>query len=787
MLDVPVVISKNYKGIELMYSISTFIGDQSNTENSEILEYSTFEALAKTFAVCRKGRKHSGYFTRGVCNGKRMDKNIPESKLLILDADCAPDDSNAPSPKDIHNALIGNNINHFIYTSHSHGKDQNKFRVVIPLSRPIVKKELRRLVVEACDLLDSWDLSIKRVKEMGTWSQPWFAPTRDNPEDGLFEYYQFVKGNEWHVKESKAEDAEATAESVSQEHNGSGGEPDNGDGPAETLGALYSNITSGKEYHESILNITWQLSKDGMSKAHIVALVQGLIAASPEFGSKRGQERYNDVGRTVQGALNKLNESSEIDVSNIKIEEEVDSYAPPPMPHGMLGKLISETKEFMLYKDDTIAFVSSMFILSSICGRKFNVDIHNEEGLAKPTALNMYFTLAAETGVGKSEIEDAVENCYFQFAGTNSAVRDFFYKGRVSGPRALYRIYKDQRSVGIIANEAGIEGQSTLGDHTGLRSAWLNLYGQGAWKKWTGASELSDSDNSIKSVRAVAISRVSESTPVELTKYYRLGNSVENGLIPRENIFVIKHLNEDPNENIRLSYSQDIKDRMLDLIQTCHSDVREDVLFSPYIITVKDQSLLNEMINTQRHYRHLQNTAESIHARAMSGRMFVKMLRYAGLITAFNKTKDDPNALVLEMADWEWAKKVVQDEYSKISDVVALTSGSDVMDSLIDYVCNRAVMILNGDIKNQELRIEPRLAKLGLIPSSKLKKACRTNSMLKELEGDPRYGAHYRSGWDKVVGYLEKIEYIEILSSSPHCRGTVIKIKDNLIAHMEGQ
>lgn len=748
----------------------TIMGSERITRPEGTKEFDNFDKLADAFQTVQQGEKSGAGFLRGALKkgGTRCDEDLEYSEILILDVDAGKKGRNAPKPEVVHQALTEAEINHFIYTSHSHSETQNKYRVVIESSR-YERKDLVENTSAVFSLLAEHNIFIYYGKEMKAWSQHWHLPRREDVTDKLYYWAKYTDGIKWRI--SYVEEKQSTEKAPEAERDQEG---DN-----ETLDELHENIRTGKEFHESLRTLTYQWVRDGMSKANTKALAKTLMNGSVEAGTDRWTERYKEIDRLVDG----INTSGEeIGIDDIpEVQETALDNSKPPMPHGRLGQFINETREFMLYQDDTIAFVSCMFMLSSICGRKFNVDIIDKEGRARPTALNMYFTLAAETGVGKSEIENAVENAYNQFPGATGVIRDFFFKGRVTGPKALYRTYKDQRSIGFICNEAGIEGQSSLGDSQGLHSAWLNLYGQGSWKSWTGSKELSDADGSIKSVRAVAISRVSESTPVELSKYYRQGNSVENGLIPRENIFVIKKLNETYNRNMRLEYSDEIVDKMNDLVPRCHSDVAEDTLFKKYIITVDDQALLDDMIGTMEHYRALQNRGTSIHERAMSGRMFVKMLRYCGLITAFNKDADNERSLLIDWEDWKWAKRLVEWEFARVSDVVALTSGDNTMDALVDYFIVKINAILKDTTNSNEARITPEERKVGVIPPTNLRKLVRTNPMLKEIEGDPRYSNQYKSGFDKVIDYMVKLDYIERLDKNPTKRGKALKILPALV------
>lgn len=737
-----------------MYDISYFIGDQTNASDSEILKCEKFEDLGRILTKVRQGRKHSAYWIRGVSkDGCRKDKSMDVSRLLVIDGDSGFDGQNAPDPIKVHRALVEMNLNHFIYTTHSHlGAEKNKFRVVIEAT-DYKKSDLKANNARILKLLSRKGIKIAYVKEMSSFSQPWFVPTRDDPEDGMFECYEYYKGHKW----ESLNGSESYVDRVKREANLSSDVEIAG----ESLDVIYENIRTGKEFHESLRTISYQYIKDGMSKANTVAYLQNLMNGSSDAGTERWQKRYNDLERLVQGAIDKVDEENSADFELESDELDEFDNKKMPIPSGLLGQFIQETKEFMMYEDDTIAFVASMFIVSSICGRKFNVDINNKDGMAHPTALNMYLTLAAETGVGKSEIENAVENCYMQFSGNNGKVMDFFYKGRVTGPRALYRIYSKQRCIGIISNEKGIADQSKLGDQQGLKDAWLNLYGQGAWKKWTGASTLSSDDDSIQSIRAVAISRIGESTPVELRKAYSGEDQVQNGLIPRESIFVIDKISLNPNREIRTEYSPNIINKFNSLIGTCAEDSAEDGLFKPYIISVSDKSLYEDMIKTQMFYRAKQENGETIYERAMSSRMFVKMLRYVGLITVINY----PKSLTIKREDWEWAKKVVETEYSNIGNVVALTGGSNEMEDAIKRVKEFYKMCIMdfGRYNNKKIdkAMSPELVKAKWIPLNMARDVLARYPELLAIKTSANSG-YVNTPLDKVNQYLERQDVIKI-------------------------
>lgn len=752
-----------------MLVISYFTGNVSNVSEGQNLECSSFEEFASKFRKCRKSsvKNNSGYFVRGeLFPLERKDKNLRTASLICLDVDRSADGNNAPDAKACHEALKKIGVNHFIYTSHSHIKgEKNKYRAIIE-SKEYTKEDLKANNARILKLLSRAGVNIHHGTEMDTWSQPWFAPTRENPEDGMFEYYEWFEGSAWDsiaiglsYKEQRIDEIKEE-----QERNRPTVEELECEAKAETLEQMRDNIISGKEYHESTRNIIYQLIKDGNSKAMVKMIVEGFYNSSAQAGSDRWNDRFNDIDRMIDGAISRTEEDDDFEVEFAELKQ-FKSKKVPETP-GLLGQFIQETKEFMMYPDDTIAFVSAIFICASICGRKFNVDINSADGMAKPTALNMYLTLAAETGVGKSEIEDAVENCYMQFSGSNGAIQNFFYKGRITGPRALYRIYEKQRSIGIISNEKGLNDQSKLGDVAGMKDAWLNLYGQGAWKKYTGASTLSSDDDSIKSIRAVAISRIGESTPVELKKAYSKEDQVQNGLIPRESMFVIDDIVEIPNDNIRFNYSDNIINKFNSLVNTCSTDSgASDGLFKPYIITVKDKELYEDMINTQIKYRKQQKEGETIYERAMSSRMFVKMLRYCGIITVMNKNSSSPNCLEIGREHWEWAKKVVETEYDNIENIVNMTQGVNEVDDAIRDIREFYKMCITGKAKNKKMinAMPKELQRDKLIPLNVARDVASQFASLKALKNNGQ-GNIITTPLNKINDFLVKEGAIKIVN-----------------------
>lgn len=67
-----------------------------------------------------------------------------------------------------------------------------------------------------------------------------------------------------------------------------------------------SNIVSGENYHESILKLTARYTARGMTFHAISQTIKGFMGNAPDKGSERWINRYNDIDRTINGAISKF-------------------------------------------------------------------------------------------------------------------------------------------------------------------------------------------------------------------------------------------------------------------------------------------------------------------------------------------------------------------------------------------------------------------------------------------------------------------------------------------------
>ena len=114
---------------------------QSSPQSGEqVLEpvTQTFDEWSELFCTPQIGDKHGSYFLRGSAT-RRSNDDLKLADVAILDADSSIDPETgelfqgAPAPIHVHEVLKQHDIQHLIYTSHSHGTKGNRYRVVVPV------------------------------------------------------------------------------------------------------------------------------------------------------------------------------------------------------------------------------------------------------------------------------------------------------------------------------------------------------------------------------------------------------------------------------------------------------------------------------------------------------------------------------------------------------------------------------------------------------------------------------------------------------------------------------
>jgi hypothetical protein len=744
----------------MSYDITYFIGNQTNVERGEVFRFDDFASMAEEFSKCAKGGKHSAYFIRGELYPLyRKDINLKSSKLLIIDGDSGIDGKDLCSPKEVHERIKELGYNHFIYSTHSHSSDVNKFRVVVE-SEEYEKKDIKLNIYKLMAEINE-QCNIKLVTEMNTWSQPWFVPTRDNPEDGLFEHYKYLDGKAWEI--DNEEDTGHSdnnnrkryygSDTYDEVHTQNGESRDEGTG--QDLDTIYANIRTGREYHESCRTLSYQYLKDGMSRANTIARIRDLLngTASDHIGSERWQQRYNDIERDVDGAIKRIAEEANVDF-DMPEEEVILSDSGLPRPPGLLGELYDCAYRGLLYQYEEVALVSAIGVVAGIIGRKFNIVE------PQPTGLNVFLTIVAGTGFGKESISTFVNRCIRNNSGGLKEHRSFIGPSNFTGPKAIVNAFQAARSRVCVISEAGLLMKVKSGNVEGKTAFILDAFSSSHKDGYTKESVYSSADDFVSEIRAMAITIISESTEEQLMDAYKSSGALASGYLPRQLIFKIDKRVSKINRNIDTTIPEKVGNRLGQLMELASKVQAED---DPDVIEVYfEDSCREDMLDYSDKYSGIAREFErtDMVKAVMATRIAQKAIRLAGICSIFNGEAE------ISEQSWSWAKDLCDYEFSKVSNALSGLAGSDDMDNAIRAVYGKMASIIDDSIGNKKCKIPYNYRQRKLINYGALKTACDKNNQVRTMS-DNNNSNNYTSGLDKVLKHMEREGAVLILKRDP--------------------
>ena len=155
----------------------------------------SFKAWVDMFSRAEIGTKDGSYFLRGNAT-KRGDRYLQSADAVILDGDSTIDiatgevTEGAPPAGMVHEALKKHDIQHLIYSSHSHISKGNRYRVLIP-AKMECKRDLVAVVDHIIQLLHISNVPLNNVRENTCWSQAWCFPRVPEEHVDDFEFYSF--------------------------------------------------------------------------------------------------------------------------------------------------------------------------------------------------------------------------------------------------------------------------------------------------------------------------------------------------------------------------------------------------------------------------------------------------------------------------------------------------------------------------------------------------------------------------------------------------------------------
>jgi len=635
-----------------LLKISCFGGNERNVTEGEIFE-GTFKELAEIYSECQQGKKHDGYWVRGELEPfHRKNDNLKSSELLVLDGDKSlADPDSAPPPIQIHKYLKFKNISHFIYTSHSHSNKCNKYRVVIHCDLPS-KVWLKPTAWRICDELNREGIPFKYVKEMGVWSQPWFIPRRDNPEDGLFEYF-FHFGDKYtgtSVQPSeKAGQVDSTAVH-SAEH-------------ATTVERI-RQIQSGEVFHDNLVALSWGFLNDGMHPTVVQATLEGIMSACP-VKDERWESRLKDIPRYIADAIPKQIEIREDEISTSESKGERFTKLLPEKvlaPDDLYGELIKDFYDTMWKPNLMAAHIAADGIISYMAGGKYC-------GMSKKDRVNLQEAGIGDSGDGKGiMVEAPIEAIqYLQAEGNHKLQKAHLgIQSRFGSAEAIEEKFialESRPDILFTCDEFGLALIEASKDSTSHKAKIFNV----ALEYWATSYQvhsqrgLVGNSKDIKQYQAPHLTIIGAGTEESLIKGVRM-EFYEYGHGARTLLFPITPYAEDPIEQPEdLIFSEPLKKNLIDMY--CN-DIKSNI-YTSETMRVRSPVQVKWDKEVSKYFHEIALEVNKCEAGSMrkiiSNRMVVQIKKKA-MIRAIVNNPSAPE-LTLEMAQWSFELCTYSVEY----------------------------------------------------------------------------------------------------------------------------
>lgn len=752
-----------------MFKITYFGGNKFNVKNGYIKEYENLEEMSNDFKVCKSGPKDGPYFVRGELDPLvRADVNLKESRIVILDIDGGKDGENAESPGELHEKLKELGVNHYIYTSHSHSAEKNKYRVVILTSEPYCKQDSKKICRNLVERLWSIGANIGDNSEQKVWTQPWYLPQRDDPGDGLFTHYEWFDGDLLNVESDGSDWYEDEDEDDRAED----------EYDTKSWAKHVIDLCKGDTFHSGIIALSWGLLKDGMNDNTVIGMIKGVMELV-ENKDDRWHKRYNDVERLVRRGRDRIDKEDKIDISDIDVEEHEDDDQ-IPLPPGLLGKLVEDAYNMANYQYKEVALVSALGLVAGITGRKFNIS---------RTGLNVYLTLIMGTGMGKDSIGKFINGTLVNLSSVGVVSSSFVGTDRFTGPKGVINDLKDARSQVCVLTEAGLLLQSKAGDNLGLARKLLGLYTRSGYNDYSGKESYSKAEDSLPSLRAPALTIVNEATPETLLKAFIDNGNLERGDLARQSIFRLCGKKPYINRNVQESVSQECQEQLRHLIKKC-SEIQAVDDFTVHNMLAEDEALMNDMYDFEKEMSDLYNNNMDGNSliMVMSTRAYVKALKFSAIASVFNHR----DALI-KWPEWEWAKSIIRYEMRSIEYLFRGTAFGSVMDELAIRVVGKAIvkLLTHQYSGNGKRYVSKHDAARGIFNVSALRDALKDNKEINQISDDVSNRTYPVTGFIKIVKYMLDIGYLRKFghalpraNSGTFSLGKQLQITPDLIANL---
>lgn len=506
------------------------------------------------------------------------------------------------------------------------------------------------------------------------------------------------------------------------------------------------SITEGINYHGAIMWLLNHWVNKGINNPdELKALVKSILdkaKVQDERWLARNEEHYLDAN--IRDSIRFVNENpldDDVKIDIIEYEEKQENLGWPP---GLMGKLCQEIYEMAPHPNEEIAILSGYSLVAGITGRTFNV---------LGAGLNLYTACLARSGIGKAVIKDSI-NIALRTIGVLNNGPSFIGPSRITGPKALLKNLHEHPSRILIMEESGLLSASRAGDTAGISRILLELYTSSGRDQWFGAEAYSNKDDSSAAIRAPSVTIAHVSTPESYIRALKSKDSVNSGDLAR--IWTIRSLRDKSylNHNRRLEFSQDVADRIVQVLGACKLNQDGEYKTNPKVIDL-DTSLID--VDTEDKYwvDIENNTYRSDPVKAtIASRASLKIMKIASVASVFNDTGSK-----VGIDEYAWAKNAIETEFKSINLTVTLGDSSDI-DSVINYIAIPTVTkIVNYGYKGTQQNPPEVFRGKGIFSRSNLYHCLKHHTTIKAMDSDTQKSGG-QTGLDKVIDGMLRAGFI---------------------------
>lgn len=519
--------------------------------------------------------------------------------------------------------------------------------------------------------------------------------------------------------------------------------------------AAIKSLLTSENYHGSLVSISMSLTNKGLSRELQYMTLFGLMnkippdKRRPEWEARTSDEHLYEC--IDSGIKKKQEEDANAAVERQRIEELQDigmsfkqAEEETEFPPGNIGELCKEILEMAPYPNREIALAGGMALVAGIIGRTYNVI-----GMG----LNIYIAILADSGIGKANLKDSINNALRAGGGKFNIGETFAGRSRFTGPKAIFDMLKNGMSKVCVIEEAGLVSDGA-GDQSGITRALLDLYTSCGYGKWAGDEGYSDSKNNIPALHSPALTVVNVSTPKSFLRALKDKSADVSGEVAR--LWMMRSIGEKPylNRDRRKDFSQRQIALLGKFISNClaNQNTEEDLHITEIEVTDEFVNLSDRWVDLENKY-----IRENDHLRrTMCSRAWAKIIKMAAICSVYNGKTE------IGKEEYEWAERTIERELKSIIHAFTYETTDDLGSIAKSTVAPTIVNLLMGKYNGVKTRVDPKLAERGIFTYTNIAQASKGNTVLQSIDDDTSK-PNPRTGLDKVLYYMYRAGLLTIL------------------------